>query len=1208
MTLRLLVGGILAALAAGPWPELPLAAFLPRALLLVVALGFLRPHRALRVLLPALCVAAWGLDLNTRRVPSQDALEKRFWRQATRLSGELALLAQRQPLPQLLAGTGAEAEPERPFLLLRQSLRRLPAGVEGVVLVDGRGDPVAWAGNRPRLPLQWRVVGERAWLPEAWVGEVVLFCREPVYESGRVVGSLMASVAMPQRGAPSALGVSAGWGGLVVPHLDADPREGRPQLRLEVRPGPPRSFAASGGALVLVPVVLALFGVARWCLGLAAVAAAVVVGWLPTGFLPPVGILGLALLLARWRKSPWTAAAGATVSALAAWALPPLLEELGEPPVAISLLPPPWVLLANLAALVGVVVLLPPLRPSPFLAWLAVPVLGFGLATASGTWLAGGVGLVALATPIPARALAASLAVAVALVGGGDGASRSRVLARTESTLARWGEVRSVARALLGSLPEGRLEELVRAEPGQRTVRLGALAEFAELSQVLPGTTLVLEAANGTPLATWGEAGLLGGAGDQELASRLLARSFRLRLLAPPPPHDVLAALAASGVGVPVAAFDRAGSPISRGAPFRPLPPSVVGEALARERWWGRSIVGNRAVPTYFRAFGDWVLAVPWVRLAAPDLLLSVVALALWPAVPLSLWRIHPQLVVWWQKRRSFSGRLRVLAFTAAFLPLLLLANVLPGQWIRERDRARLEVARALGTALSEGPRGELLTSLVRDLGATVAVYRPSSLAVTSRPDRALTGGVPQLPPPEAYIRTVRRWREPVVQVDGTAAVFLPVRVAEQNLIVAVLGLAEAAGSPFTPGEWFLVTGLAVAFLSLWAAESLARGLAAPMQRLVDATARLGKGEPVPLAEEPFRDEEFATLARSLATMAAEIQAREEELKRQRDLLERVLENLSAAVVVVEGEHLVLANAAAKKLGADQGLSALLSAFAAPLAEALAQARGGTPASARVSPRGQADQVWNLTAVPLAGERRRVLLVLEDLSEVARAERLASLTELARIVAHEVKNPLTPIRLWMEELQAALARGGGEVVEIARLAVSEVLQQVARLQEVSQGFSNLVALEKWEAVPVDLGALVAQVVDEYRVLARRGVEVEYRATAEAMAVVADPSWLRRALRHLLDNSAKALAGRGGTITVEVGRENGWVVVAVRDTAGGVAEEHLPRLFEPHFSTTSEGSGLGLAVVWRVCQKAGGRAEARNLPQGLEVRMVLPSAP
>lgn len=1206
MSWRLLAAGILAALAAGPWPELPLAAFFPRALLLALALWGLWRQRALAAAVSLVVLAAWGVDLASRRVPSEKALEARFWQQVGRLSGELSLLAQEPRLGQLLAGTGAEAEPEKPFAILDQSWSRLPPGVGGVVLVDGRGEPVAWVGERPRLPLEWRAVGDRAVLPEAWVGEVVLWCREPVYESGRVVGSILASLSLPQGGSGSVLGVSAGWGQVVVPEL-VESSEERPALTLKVRPGLRQGLAASGAALVVVPLVFAALGFMRWGLFLA-LAAAVAVGWLPVGFFPAVVVFSAALLLARWPQQKLVAVGGAVMAGLVAWALPPLLAELGEPVLAFSLVFPPLVLLANLFALVGLILVLPLPGWSPHLLWLALPAFGWGLATASGAWLGVGVGLLALTAPRKGRAAFASLGVAAALVGGGDGATRNAILARTESTLARWGEVRSVARALMSSLPEGRLARFLEVSPGKRLVLLGELSEFARLGEVLPGTALVLEDQSGKPLATWGEAGMLGEARDQELASRKLGGGFRLRLLAPAPPHDVLAALAASGVGVPVAAFDRAGSPISRGAPFRPLPPVVVGEALARERWWGSAIVGNRSVPTYLRAYGDWVLAVPWMRPTPPDFLLLMVALGLWAFGPLFLWQVRHRLALWWRERASFAGRLRVLAFTSAFLPLFLLANVLPGQWIRERQQARLEVARALGTAMAEGPRGELLGTLVRDLGATVAVYRPSLLAVTSRPDAALTGGVPMLPPAEAYIRTVRRWREPVVQVNGTVSIFLPVRRDSQNLVVAVLGLTEVAGSRFSPAEWFFATGLAVAFLALWAAEALARGLAAPMERLVDAARRLGRGEQASLAGEVFRNDEFATLARAFTAMAAEVQARQEELQRQRDLLERVLENLSAAVVVVEGETVVLANAAAKKLGAEAGLPQLAATFGRALVEAVARAQAGTPVSARVSPRGQADAVWNLTAVPLSGESRRVCLVLEDLSEVARAERLASLTELARIVAHEVKNPLTPIRLWVEELQAALAKGPGEVAEVARLAVEEILQQVARLKEVSQGFSNLVALEQWEAAPVVLSRLALEVVEEYRVLARRGVQVVFQDAGEELVVVADASWLRRALRHLLDNSARALGGGPGEITVQLAREGSFAVVAVRDTAGGVSEEHLPRLFEPHFSTTSEGSGLGLAVVFRVCQKAGGRAEARNLPPGLEVRMLLPLAP
>jgi signal transduction histidine kinase len=229
---------------------------------------------------------------------------------------------------------------------------------------------------------------------------------------------------------------------------------------------------------------------------------------------------------------------------------------------------------------------------------------------------------------------------------------------------------------------------------------------------------------------------------------------------------------------------------------------------------------------------------------------------------------------------------------------------------------------------------------------------------------------------------------------------------------------------------------------------------------------------------------------------------------------------------------------------------------------------------------------------------------MEDLSEVARAERLASLAELARIVAHEIKNPLTPIRLWAEELAAAIERSTDDVVAVARVASVQILDRVAHLREVAQGFSNLVAMEHWEPQRVLLLEMARGVVGEYGVLAKRGVEVVVRGTGTA-AVLADPRWLRRALRHLLENSARALSTRGGWVEVSTMDSGTEVILAVRDNGGGVPEENLGRLFEPHFSTTSEGSGLGLAVVHRVVARAGGRVAASNIEHGLEVRLRFP---
>jgi len=422
---------------------------------------------------------------------------------------------------------------------------------------------------------------------------------------------------------------------------------------------------------------------------------------------------------------------------------------------------------------------------------------------------------------------------------------------------------------------------------------------------------------------------------------------------------------------------------------------------------------------------------------------------------------------------------------------------------------------------------------------------------------------------------------------------------------VGIIGLRlEALGRSPSPGEWFVVAGLFAMLVALATAERLGQRLARPLRRLVGASQRLARGQPVAHVE-TGGDEDVRALGRAFVSMAHEVQRREEELRGERDLRDSVLGTLSAAVLVADGDgRIALANAAASALAAGASRIDLLAArFAPQVAALVARGAAGERAEETVHPVGSPEALWRVTVLPLAGAGGRVLVVMEDLSELARAERLSSLAELARIAAHEVKNPLTPIRLWAEELKTALERGAEAVVEVARLAAPQILDRVEQLREVAQGFSNLVALEHWEPATIALRTLAREVVAEYEVLAQRGIAV--RLEGDEAEVEVDRRWLRRALRHLLENSVRALGPARGEILVAVRRERDRVVLSVRDTGGGAPDELLGRLFEPHFSTTSEGSGLGLAVVQRVTARAGGSAEASNVGTGLEVRLIFP---
>lgn len=1173
-------------------------------------------RRRLRVWLwpvVAVTATAFVVELSvTRAVPSQKVAAD-LTAAVREVQEQLGTAASSEDLRDLLVAGGAEAEPEQPFDVLAALIREIRVPVDSSLLVDERGSTVAWVGPRSAVPMRLRALGERTVGVEPGLDEVWIWWREPLFESGRPRGAILVGVALSEVGERRPLGVWVGSSAVAVPELaGGEPvrsSSGARLLGVETAAARPVIWLLPGGAALLLAVAMAIGRALAPPVAVALALPAVVLAGPSTSGWPLV----LLLVVVAWLvgKLPDSLSGRLTGAVTAAALVAGLAQASLQLPAGFAptgLLWPGLLPLALLWALAVVLRRLPAAAsavpwPVTVATW-AVPVAGLWLGNV--TVAALGLAIVTAWGFRPTRAILPALAAALALLTVDASLSRSRLVDRTEESLRRIDGIEQPAQMVLEALPEGALDGLAQLEPREQLVVLGRLASWIHFEETLPGCTLAMYDVAGRAIASWGEVPQSGET-PRELAERELVSGGRLVVLAPPGPHDVLAALAGPPPSRPVAVFGRSGAPIGRGATFRPLSSVRVGQALARGRSWGTVGVGERELKTYLRARQETVVAVPWVRPPLPDTGLLLAALALWATVPTGLAEVRRRASAWWRERRTLTGRLRLVSVGITLVPLLLLGNLLPRQWSRQRQSARLELARVVSEPLSRRGSQRDLGWLVRDLGGVVTLYEGGVLVRSTHPDLAVTGQVPWLAPRDAYVRAVRGWFEPIVEGTEEPRVFAAVPGAEVPTVVGVTGLRQiAAGGGFLPGEWFLITGIVGLLLAVAVADRLGERLTRPLNDLVGAVRRLERGEAVEGLETPS-DEEVALLARSFTTMAQTVRGREDELRRERDLLGEVLETLSAAVIVARAGDggIELANSAALGLlgGADQ-LDSLSRRFGKAFSRLVDSAVGGARASETVRPDMAPESVWRVTAVPLPAGAERLLLVLEDLSEVARVERLASLAELARIVAHEVKNPLTPIRLWAEEVQAALEQGRADVAEVARVAAEQILERVGHLHEVAQGFSNLVALERWQPETVNLAELSGEVAAEYGVLAQRGISVEMTIVGDT-SVRADPQWLRRSLRHLLENSVRAIGQHGGAIRVGVTGEASEVVLSVRDTGGGVADEHLGRLFEPHFSTTSNGTGLGLAVVERVATRAGGSASARNVEGGLEVRLVFP---
>jgi two-component system nitrogen regulation sensor histidine kinase NtrY len=228
-------------------------------------------------------------------------------------------------------------------------------------------------------------------------------------------------------------------------------------------------------------------------------------------------------------------------------------------------------------------------------------------------------------------------------------------------------------------------------------------------------------------------------------------------------------------------------------------------------------------------------------------------------------------------------------------------------------------------------------------------------------------------------------------------------------------------------------------------------------------------------------------------------------------------------------------------------------------------------------------------------------------AQLAHAERIAAWREVARRLAHEIKNPLTPIAMSVETLRDALDRDRPDFREIFEEATRAVSDEVRRLKRIVDEFSRFARLPAPERAPVAAEELVAAVLALFPE-PPPGVAVAREVEGGLPAVLADRDQVLQVLLNLVGNALDAMQG-GGTLRVRAARAPGGVAFTVSDTGPGIPSEDLARVFEPYFTTKPGGTGLGLAIAQRIAEEHGGRLEAASPPGGgAAFTLTLPTSP
>jgi hypothetical protein len=443
---------------------------------------------------------------------------------------------------------------------------------------------------------------------------------------------------------------------------------------------------------------------------------------------------------------------------------------------------------------------------------------------------------------------------------------------------------------------------------------------------------------------------------------------------------------------------------------------------------------------------------------------------------------------------------------------------------------------------------------------------------------------------------------------------------------------------------FLLLLTVVVLFASTWLALFLSKLVNRPVAALAAGTEAISKGQ-LDYRVDIRATDELAELVQSFNSMAEQLEssrrqieassrdvgAANEALESRRRYIETVLESLPTGVISIDAARRVtLANAAFSRMFylerseyvspaslVDQPLRDVVPADVLADLEPLlrrADRMGITAANMELDlPRARLNVAVTVSALSHAAEGLGYVLVFEDLSDLLRAQKQAAWREVARRVAHEIKNPLTPIALSAERIHRHLTRGtapDAASLEVIRTCAETIRNAVESVRTLVDEFSALARFPASRPQPASLNNLVEAALTMFNGRLE-GIRVRTELAHDLPAVMADPEAIKRAVANLVDNAAEAMQNailKEITISTALVASHDAVELVVSDTGQGISRDVKERLFLPYFSTKQRGTGLGLAIVSRIVEDHGGSIRVEeNKPFGSRFVIELPVA-
>lgn len=406
----------------------------------------------------------------------------------------------------------------------------------------------------------------------------------------------------------------------------------------------------------------------------------------------------------------------------------------------------------------------------------------------------------------------------------------------------------------------------------------------------------------------------------------------------------------------------------------------------------------------------------------------------------------------------------------------------------------------------------------------------------------------------------------------------------------------------------FLSVTLLLLFSTVWIGLYLSRRFTEPLLAVVDATRRVAEGDALEEVVAPASDE-VEVLVDSFNAMVRRVRATEQEILSSNHELATLLATIPTGVLTLSPDNARFRPnaAAANMLGHSlwQRTWQPIDSLKAPgLEELHLYLESADPPRQRLeidlTVAGDSYHV-EVSRRPLSGGGS--VVAMDDLTELVAAQRQAAWSEVAQRIAHEIKNPLTPIQLAAERVQRRVAGLGGDLEKVLSSSCEAIIAHVSGLQALVDAFQQYARMPAITPQPWSMNRLVDETVALYEDF-QEDLEVVTVLPEQTLWAMVDPAPFRQALVNLIDNAAAAITGRG-RIEVHARADDHNAVLEILDTGGGLPTDDVQLLTQPFFSTKGRGSGMGLAIVDRIVRDHGGLFEIGNREDtGSRARIVL----